>query len=271
MDLTTIGGLIIGALVIGVVMILDGGSPAELFAVPQAIMLIVAGSLAATAITVPLEILMKLPKFLAIASKKTHYDTAGTIDMLLKMTDRARREGLLALEDDAKKVTDPFMQRAIMMVVDGVDSAQVRAIMETTIENMQERHKLGYSFFVNAGGFAPTFGIIGTVMGLISVLKELDNPSKLAKSIASAFLATLWGLIMANLIYLPIGNKLKFKDEEEAAFRTMVMEGVLAMQAGENPRILKEKLGAYLAPLKEGGKKEKAEATPAGQAAAQKA
>jgi chemotaxis protein MotA len=271
MDLTTIGGLVFGAILIGVVMVLDGGSPAELFAVPQAILLIVGGSIAATAITVPMDILMKLPKYLAIATKNSHYDTAGTIDLLLKMTDRARREGLLALEDDAKKVTDPFMQKAIMMVVDGVDSAQVRAIMETTIENMQERHKLGYSFFITAGGFAPTFGIIGTVMGLISVLKELDNPGKLAKSIASAFLATLWGLIMANLIYLPIGTKLKLKDEEEAAFRTMVMEGVLAMQAGENPRILKEKLNAFLAPNGEGGKKGKAEAAPAGQAATQKA
>jgi chemotaxis protein MotA len=271
MDLTSIGGLVFGVVVIGLVMVLDGGSPAELFAVPQAILLIIGGSLAATAITVPMEILMKFPKYLSIAFKNSHYAVGETIELLVKMTDRARREGLLALEDDAKKVTDPFMQRAIMMVVDGVDSAQVRAIMEATIENMQERHKTGYSFFINAGGFAPTFGIIGTVMGLISVLKELDNPSKLAKSIASAFLATLWGLIMANLVYLPIGNKLKHKDEEEVAFRTMVMEGVLSMQAGENPRILKEKLNAFLAPGGEGGKKEKAEAAPAGQAAPQKA
>jgi chemotaxis protein MotA len=273
MDLTTIGGLVIGALIIGLVMILDGGSPLELFAVPQAIFLIVGGSIAATAITVPMEILVKLPKYLSIAAKNSHYDIAGTIDLLIKMTDRARREGLLALEDDAKKVTDPFMQRAIMMVVDGVDSAQVRTIMETTIENMQERHKQGYSFFITAGGFAPTFGIIGTVMGLISVLKELDNPSKLAKSIASAFLATLWGLIMANLVYLPLGNKLKCKDEEEAQFRTLIMEGVLSMQAGENPRILKEKLNAFLAPNHGSGKKEKekADAAPSSQAAPQKA
>lgn len=269
MDLTTIGGIILGAITIGVVMILDGGSPAELFAVPQAILLIVAGSLSATAVTVPLEILLKLPKYMAIAAKNFHYDSTEMIDLLVKMTERARRDGLLALEDDAKKISDPFIQKAIMLVVDGVDSAQVRSIMETNIENMAERHKLGYTFFTAAGAFAPTFGIIGTVMGLIGVLKELDNPEKLAKSIAAAFLATLWGLIMANLIYLPVGGKLKAKSEEEVAYRTMIMEGVLSMQAGENPRILREKLGAFLAP--EGAKKEKAEAAGAGQATPQKA
>jgi chemotaxis protein MotA len=248
MDITTIGGLVIGALVIAVVMVLDGGSPAELFAVPQAILLIVAGSLAATAITVPLEVVKKLPKYLSIASKNTHFDMVGTIELLVSMTERARRDGLLALEEEAKKVPHPFMQKAIMLVVDGVDSAQVRAIMETTIENMEERHKKGYSFFNTAGGFAPTYGIIGTVMGLISVLKELDNPGKLAKSIAAAFLATLWGLIMANLVFLPLGGKLKAKSEEEVAFRVLIMEGVLSMQAGENPRILREKLSAFLPP-----------------------
>ena len=260
MDFATVGGLVIGTIIIGLVMILDGGSPAELFAVPQAILLIIGGSIAATTITVPLDILMKVPKLLGIATKNTHFDVSGTIDLLVKMTDRARRDGLLALEEDSRNIQDPFLQKAIMMIVDGVDPSQVRAIMETTIENMQERHKSCYSFFTTAGGFAPTFGIIGTVMGLISVLKELDNPSKLAKSIASAFLATLWGLMMANLVYLPLGGKLKAKSEEEVAFRMMTMEGVLSLQAGENPSILREKLSAFLPPNPAKGKAEKAEA-----------
>jgi chemotaxis protein MotA len=272
MDFTTIGGLIFGVAVIGIVMILDGGSPAELFAVPQAILLIIGGSIAATTITVPMDILKKMPTVIGIAMKNQHHDVQGTLDLLVKMTDRARREGLLALEEDSKSIHDPFMKKAIMMVVDGVDPAQVRAIMETSIENMQERHKACYSFFATAGGFAPTFGIIGTVMGLISVLKQLDNPSLLAKSIASAFLATLWGLIMANLIYLPLGGKLKIKDEEEASFRTMTMEGVLSLQAGENPSILREKLSAFLPPAKDSkAKAEKVEAKGVPQVADSKA
>jgi chemotaxis protein MotA len=113
---------------------------------------------------------------------------------------------------------------------------------------MRARHKEAQTFFTAAGAFAPTFGIIGTVMGLISVLKQLDNPSALGEAIASAFLATLWGLLSANLVYLPIAGKLKAKDEEEARNRYMQLEGILSIQAGENPRIVRDKLTAYLEP-----------------------
>jgi chemotaxis protein MotA len=176
----------------------------------------------------------------------------------------------LALEEESKKIKDPFMQKGIMLVVDGVDAAQVKAILETTIEHTRDRHYQAVGFFASAGGFAPTFGIIGTVMGLISVLKQLDNPAMLAKSIAAAFLATLWGLIAANVIYLPISGKLKARDEDEALYSQMIMEGVLAIQAGENPRIVRDKLSAFL-PAKTSGKaaksKEEGAAAPAGEKA----
>lgn len=248
MDLATVVGLIAGLVTIVVVMVLDGGSPAELFAVPQAILLIIAGSLSATMITVPLKIMMKLPKLLVKAALTESFDSAEAIELLAGMADKARREGLLALEEESKKIKEPFMQKGIMLVVDGIDPAQVEAILDNNIQHMRERHKQCYSLFAAAGGFAPTFGIIGTVMGLISVLKQLDDPSKLAESIASAFLATLWGLMTANLIYLPLAAKLKSKSEEEIAYRTLLMEGILGIQAGENPRVLKEKLYAYLPP-----------------------
>lgn len=270
MDLATALGIIIGAVVVVITMILDGGSPSELFSVPQAIMLIIGGSLAATVVTVPLDVALKLPKYLSIAMMGTHFDTAGTIEMLTKMTDRARREGLLALEEDSKNIKDAFTRKAIMLLVDGVDASQVRTIMETTIEQMSERHSKGYGFFASAGAFAPTFGIIGTVMGLMNALKMLDNPQELAEAIAGAFLATWWGLFLANLIYLPIGKKLKTKSEEEVNYRVMIMEGVLALQAGENPRVLREKLSAYLPPAGAAkAKPEKAEKNeiPAGQTA----
>jgi chemotaxis protein MotA len=248
MDIATIIGFVAGLLTIFVVLVMDGGSPAELFAHPSAIILIIGGSLSATIITVPLKIALQLPKYIIQAFTTKNYDAKGTIDMLTKLADRARREGLLALEEDSKKIKDPFLQRGIMMVVDGVDSEQVEAILDTNIEQMKARHKQGVTFFASAGGFAPTFGIIGTVMGLISVLKQLDNPSALGESIAAAFLATLWGLLTANLIYLPISNKLKSKSEEEAKNRYMQLEGILAIQAGENPRIVRDKLNAYLPP-----------------------
>jgi chemotaxis protein MotA len=248
MDIATIVGLIVAATSIVVVLILDGGSPAELFAHPSAIILIFGGSLGATIITSPLATVTKLPQYIIQAFTTRKSDSGATIELLTKLADKARREGLLALEEDSKKIKDKFLQKGIMMVVDGVDHEQVAAILETNIEQMRARHKNGIGFFAAAGGFAPTFGIIGTVMGLISVLKQLDNPSALGESIAAAFLATLWGLLSSNLIYLPISGKLKAKSEEEARDRYMQLEGVLSIQAGENPRIVRDKLSAYRAP-----------------------
>lgn len=252
MDLATVGGMLVGLMVVVVVMTLDGGSVMELFSAPQAILLIFGGSLAASTITVPLSVVKRLPQFLLKAIRSEKFDRQQSIEMLVKLADKARREGLLALEDEAKKMKDPFVQQALMLVVDGVDPEQVRSIMESNIEQTEERHRVGYGFFQQAGGFAPTFGIIGTVMGLINVLKQLDDPSKLGGSIATAFLATLWGLLTANLIFLPLAAKLRRNSEEETTYRLMLMEGVLAIQSGENPRVLREKLSAY-APEKAAG------------------
>ena len=248
MDIATISGLVLAITVIITALILDGGSPAELFAAPAAIILIFGGSLGATIITVPLKIALKLPQYIMQAFKTNKFDTKGDIELLTKLADKARREGLLALEDDSKKITDKFLKRGIMMIVDGVEPDQVSAILENTIDQMKTRHKQGIGFFTAAGAFAPTFGIIGTVMGLISVLKQLDNPSALGEAIASAFLAALWGLLTSNLIYLPVAGKLKAKSEEEAQNRYMQLEGIISIQAGENPRVVKDKLTAYLPP-----------------------
>jgi chemotaxis protein MotA len=266
MDLATLIGLIGAFATIAIVMVLDGGSPIELFAVPQAIVLIVSGSLMATLITAPLKSFLTLPKLIGIAIKDQKYEFDGAIELISKMADKARREGLLALEEESKKVSDPFLQKGIMLVVDGVDPAQVRAILETNIEHMEERHRALFGMFAAAGGFAPTFGIIGTVMGLINVLKQMDDPGKLTKAIASAFLATLWGLMVANVIYLPLGSKLKVKSEEEVAYRTLLMEGILSLQAGENPRIVREKLSAFLPPSVAGKEKKPAAADAKGKA-----
>lgn len=248
MDIATIAGFILALTTLTVVLIMDGGSPAELFAHPSAIILIFGGSLGATIITSPLQTVLKLPQYILQAFTTNKFDAKATIELMTKLADKARREGLLALEEDSKKITDKFLKKGIMMVVDGVDPEQVAAIMETTIEQMRTRHKRGIGFFSAAGGYAPTFGIIGTVMGLINVLKQLDNPSALGESIAAAFLATLWGLLTANLIYLPIGGKIKAKSEEEARNRYMQLEGILSIQAGENPRIVRDKLSAFLPP-----------------------
>ncbi len=261
MDLATIIGLIGGFAVIVIAMIIDGGSPAELFAQPQALLLTIGGALLATVISYPMKSLGLIPKWLmlAIMGSKEKDSPAETIEILSKLADKARREGLLALEEESKKIPNEFLKKGVMMVVDGVDPAQVRAILEIDIRHMAERHEQGINFFTSAGGYGPTMGIIGTVMGLISVLKQLDNPGTLGESISAAFLATLWGILSANMIWLPIAGKLRYNSDEEVSFRKLMLEGILALQAGENPRIVKDKLFAFLPPTarqkegKEGG------------------
>lgn len=261
MDLATIIGLIGGIALVFVVLIIEGGSPMELFAAPQAILLTIGGALLATIISYPMKSLGLIPKWLmlAIMGSKEKESPAETIETLSRLADKARREGLLALEEESKKLPNEFLKKGVMMVVDGVDPSQVRSIMEIDIRHMEERHGQGINFFASAGGYGPTMGIIGTVMGLISVLQQLDDPSTLGHSISAAFLATLWGILSANIIWLPIAGKLRYNSEEEVAFRRLMLEGILSLQAGENPRIVKEKLYAFLPPKmrqqegKEGG------------------
>lgn len=263
MDLSTIVGFVGGFAIVIIVLILDGGHIGELFSVPQSILLIFGGSMAATAISVGTKTFTALPKIVSEAIKQKKSNPTEAIEQLTRMADKARREGLLALEEESKKIQDPFLQKGIMLVVDGVDPAQVRSILETNIENLRARHKKGAGAFAAAGGFSPTFGIIGTVMGLMNALKMLDDPQKLAEAIAGAFLATLWGLLFANLVFIPLGNNLKAKSEQEVHYRYLLTEGILALQAGENPRIVREKLNSFLAPKEvktEDGKKKAAPA-----------
>lgn len=249
MDITSIVGLVLAFVLVAVVMIIDGGSPAELFAAPQAILLTMGGAIVAAVISMPMKDVIAIPKYFMKAFLGAKIEPHHSIEMLTRMADKARREGLLSLEDESKKLNDEFLKKGLMLVVDGVDPAQVRAILDIEIHHMKERHETtGIAFFTAAGGYGPTMGIIGTVMGLITVLKELSNPAVLGEKIAVAFLATLWGILSANIIWLPLAGKLKVKSEEEILYRLMLMEGILAIQSGENPRIVREKLCAFLPP-----------------------
>jgi chemotaxis protein MotA len=248
MDLATLIGLLLSVVIVAVVMIMDGGSPAELFAHPQVILLTVGGAITASMVSYSLKVVLAVPKLIMVAFLGGKTDPVTAIELLAKMADKARRDGLLALEDETKDIKDAFLQRGVMLVVDGVDPEQVKAILKLEIDHMQERHAKGIGFFNSTGGFAPTLGIIGTVMGLVHVLKQLEDPSSLGGAIAAAFLATLWGIMSANLIWLPLAGKLKTKSEEEAAYRHLLLEGILALQAGENPRLVREKLLAFLPP-----------------------
>ena len=177
----------------------------------------------------------------------------------MKFAEKARREGLLALEDGIKDVDDPFLKKGIEMAVDGTDPEQLAEILEAEIYAKKQAGMVPAKFMGNMGGFSPTLGIIGTVLGLVIVLQHLSDPASLGPHIASAFIATLYGVAAANLCYLPLGKKMARIAETEAHHQEMIVEGILAIQAGSNPRVIQQKLTAFLGgPTKKGASEEQA-------------
>jgi chemotaxis protein MotA len=169
-------------------------------------------------------------------------DMNASVDTIVSLADKARREGLLALEEVAKDIDDDFLKDGLQSAIDGTDPDDLRALMEARIDAKRAREKVMAKIFSDMGGYAPTIGIIGTVVSLVKVLGNLSDPSTIGESIASAFVATLWGLLSANLIWLPISNRIKRVAELEAAHMELVMEGLLAIQAGGNPRVVGQRL-----------------------------
>jgi chemotaxis protein MotA len=250
MDKTTLPGIVlaVAALLGGAFM--EGTTPDKLVMLP-AFVIVIGGTIGAAMCAFPLAVAANIPKLFGILMKDAPHDLTHVVDTFVKLADRARREGLLALEQEASSL-EPFTRRGVQMVVDGSDPALVREILEADIEAMRERHKPGAAFFEAMGGFAPTMGILGTVMGLVHVLENLSEPDKLGPLIASAFLATLYGIFFANAMFLPLGTKLKGKSAEEIHMKELIVEGVLAVQAGDNPRVVREKLEAFLPPAQRG-------------------
>ena len=226
-------------------MIMEGGNPASIL-LPPALFLVFVGTFGvAMACGLMKDATGALAAIKTALMGKKH-SADETVATLVSFAERARREGLLALEEMAKSVDDPFMRKGIELAVDGTDPDELRDIMEAEIASKKAADKAGSKFFADMGGFAPTLGIIGTVLGLIHVLENLSEPEKLGHLIAGAFVATLWGVLSANVLWLPIGNKLKRVGEVEAHHMQLVMEGVLAVQAGANPRVIEQKLLSFL-------------------------
>ena len=185
-------------------------------------------------------------------------DHEKIIAELTELCQFARKNGIMALEAKAKAHTDPFTRKGLSLVVDGIDPAMLLSIMETEVETFEEHAKIPIPVLEGAGAYAPTIGIIGTVMGLVHVLENLAAPEELGHLIAGAFVATLWGVMSANVIFLPLGNRLKRLGELECTRMELTIEGIAAIQAGSNPRIVAQKLRSLL--VGGGGGDDKAEA-----------
>ncbi|MBP7653894.1 motility protein A [Candidatus Dependentiae bacterium] len=182
------------------------------------------------------------------AFREKKLDLVGVIPLLVSFAEKARREGLLALEDDIESLDDAFLKRGIQLVVDGTDPELVKTIMQTQMSYIEERHTFGRGIFEGIASLAPAFGMIGTLIGLVAMLKNMDDPSMIGPSMATALITTLYGAIIANIFSNPIANKLSVKSSEEILLKKIMLEGMLAIQAGDNPRIVDEKLKAFLPP-----------------------
>jgi chemotaxis protein MotA len=239
-----------GLLLVAVIM--EGGNPMSFLNIP-AFLIVVGGTAGATVASTRASMLKLAVKAVKLAFKGQELGMSETADKMVKLAEKARRDGLLALEDDVEALGDDFAKKGVQLVVDGADSDLVRAILQSEVDGMSERHAQIAKVLATAGGFAPTLGVLGTVMSLVHVLENLDSPGALGHSIAGAFIATLYGVGSANLVFLPIANKLKELSGEELAYREMLLEAILSIQAGDNPRMLREKLETFLAPEQRGG------------------
>jgi chemotaxis protein MotA len=254
-DLATIGGFVFAIACILGGQALEGGHAGSL-AQATAGIIVLGGTIGACAVAFPIKDFKRGIKLAGTAIKNKPLNFAGLMEQIVELAGVARRDGVLALEQKLASITDPFLRRAVGFIVDGVDATVARDALETEIAGHYEEGVVGSKVWESAGGYAPTVGILGAVLGLIHVMENLADPSKLGSGIATAFVATVYGVGSANLLFLPMANKIKRKLGLQRELQTMVAEGILAIQAGLNPRVLEEKLRAYAgdhAPPKKAG------------------
>jgi len=246
MDFTSLLGLLAGTafLVYGIYI---SGEMGNFYDLPS-IYITVGGTIGALLISYPFSRILTMPKLFWKVLFPRRLDMKAAIDQIIELASIARREGILALENRAMEMNDPFLRKGIFLVVDGTESELVRNILETELAYLEERHKHGQEMFESGATFAPAFGMIGTLIGLVNMLKHLSETDTLGPSMAVALITTFYGCILANMFFSPIAAKLKQLSAEEVLYKEILLEGILSIQAGENPRIIEEKLVAFLPP-----------------------
>ncbi|HEY8532312.1 MAG TPA: flagellar motor protein [Micromonospora sp.] len=247
MDLAAIIGLVVAFGAILTAQILEGGSPLSIL-LPAPLILVFLGSFgAALAGGVLKDGVSFFPQIKRALTAKVPPPTE-LVDIVVRLAERARREGLLALEDTVKEVDDNFLKRGLQLAIDGTDPDELGEILYAEVNAKRKADQAAERIFESMGGYAPTIGIIGTVMGLVHALENLEDPAQLGHAIAGAFVATLWGVMSANAIWLPLASRLRRISELECEQMELAIEGVLAIQAGANPRLIAQKLRSLLPP-----------------------
>lgn len=247
MDIGSLSGVILGMVLI-MASIMSSGSLAAFVDIPS-LMIVLGGTIAATLINFNLNQVVGSVKVASKAFVQSEHDNPkDVIDNIVRFAEKARREGLLALEAESEGLEDEFMKKGVELIVDGTDAELVREILETELSFLEDRHRTGAALFDTMGALAPAFGMIGTLIGLILMLGNLDDPSAIGPGMATALITTFYGSMLANLFFIPIAGKLKLRSADEVLNKQLAIEGILSIQAGENPRIVAEKMKAFLSP-----------------------
>jgi chemotaxis protein MotA len=252
MDIASIGGLLLA--IVGILggLMMEGGSISQVTQ-PTAMMIVLGGTMGAVMLQFPLNIFLAAIKQFMRVFFFSGQKSEAIVAQLVAFAVKARKSGIVSLDSDLESVEDPFLKQALMLAIDGTEPAAVRQIMRLELENKAEGEERIPQVFESAGGFAPTVGIIGAVIGLIQVMQRLDNIAEVGRGIAIAFVATIYGVGFANLVFLPAAGKLRIRQEEEQMVKEMMLEGVISIQEGMNPRMIEIKLRTFLF---DGSKKE---------------
>lgn len=273
MDILSLLGWIIAAALMFVGMILSKNMDTGAYEVVMSnignffdltsVAIVIGGTFAALMISFPIKVFTQIPKHLKIVFFPTKYDPRKCISELVEFAKEARINGLLALEDKLNNTKDEFMKNSLMLVVDSIDPEKVKVLLETELDYLDERHAQAREFYDKGAAYGPAFGMLGTLIGLINLLKQLDDPSSLGGAMAVALITTFYGSILANIFFAPISTKLKARHDEEYLCKMIISEGVQAIQAGENPKFIEEKLTQLLSRSKKKGGKASANDTSA--------
>ncbi len=252
MDKATLGGVVIAAGGILAGLLLEGGNFGQILQ-PTAAMIVFGGTLGAILIQFPLSVVLEAFRRLAHIFSAPNVDPLASVREIIKYANQARREGIVSLDQNLEQIDEPFLKKSLMLAVDGTEPQELRKMMELDLDNQAERDENLAHVFEAAGGFSPTIGIIGAVLGLIQVMQHLDKIDEVGKGIAVAFVATIYGVGAANLFLLPAAGKLRMRTRAEQIVREMTLEGVVSIMEGMNPRMIETKLLGFLADAEKPG------------------
>jgi chemotaxis protein MotA len=246
MDISTIIGMM-AAFGLTVMAIAVGGGLTWFINIPS-ILIVLGGTIGATLVNYPLKDMLRLMGVAKNAIFHKSHSPQTIMKQLVTLSQITRREGILSLQNQRASLKDPFLRKGIDLAIDGLEPEVISLILKTEIEFIEERHRLGSEMFSTMGSFAPAFGMLGTLIGLVQMLMQMDDPKKIGPAMAVALITTFYGVILANIVFLPIAGKLKTRSQEEILVKQLIAEGIRAIQSGDNPRIVENKLHAFVSP-----------------------